>query len=381
MKNKSARRVVGNHSCEVCGTVFRTWDLIRRHKRNVHPDYRPFKCQIDGCSSAYTSKAHLRDHHKRKHSVLNGSVSEALTIGLNADMQLDMAENQAIEESKPIVKTELEDVKPSIVGIAANVNVKMEVISDSENESEINERLASNETVVGHPNFESQTVVAHHNFEAETSLLKNKPSKYKCDVCQFTTYNLMSFNKHRLVHSSDNKSQFDCEVCGKGFSKKDYVNRHKKRVHNFNRFGASSTQVAETSKKTIVINNDGQFQCEKCPYKTDKRWRLSQHVISHSNVRPFKCCVDGCKFAAKRRDKLNKHMRSVHHLFSFPNQYVCTFPNCNLRFANQMRLRQHASAHKNKFVCRWTGCQFRTDTFAKLMEHKRREKHTKPEHM
>ena len=51
---------------------------------------------------------------------------------------------------------------------------------------------------------------------------------------------------------------------------------------------------------------------EGCSYKTKKSGDLTRHQITHSSVRSF-FCTD-CKYNAKTKATLRKHMRNVHGL-------------------------------------------------------------------
>lgn len=367
-----------NHLCSECGLVFTTQESFRNHMRKSHKNLRPFKCDFDGCDLAYTKKSHLHEHQKKKHHPVQSDwVSSALAIGLNGDIP-DVNTPAEEEEDKSIspepiikVKSEPEDIKPDVkfaIGCEMTmVKAKTETVSEeSEEESPPKESLALSVVVNDCVNSDETT-------------------KYCCDLCPFSASNPFDLNKHRVTHSP----KIYCEICGKAYSSKNSLGKHRRAVHNFFQRRTRPTVTAvspqamptKSPEKPREFNGVDELQCDKCPYRTTKRYHMKTHALCHSTVRPFKCCVKECKFAAKRRDILNKHIRRIHHLISFPNQYVCKVQNCNLRFANDIRLRQHISAHKNKFICRWSGCQFRTDTFAKLMVHKRKELHIKPEHM
>ena len=50
------------------------------------------------------------------------------------------------------------------------------------------------------------------------------------------------------------------------------------------------------------------YVCEFCPYRTPHYGHYQQHLMRHRDDRPFKCPVDGCKYAAFQKSDLDKHM-------------------------------------------------------------------------
>ncbi|EXJ88331.1 hypothetical protein A1O1_05261 [Capronia coronata CBS 617.96] len=99
----------------------------------------------------------------------------------------------------------------------------------------------------------------------------------------------------------------------------------------------------------------------KCPYDgCDKAFnrqaRLSEHIRSHTNTRPFTCPHPPCTKAFLRASHLKHHVKSAH---TDVRDYKCTWPGCDASFATGTRLRRHVQAHevKEKFTCRgYPGC-------------------------
>ena len=52
---------IGQFHCEVCSSVLKTKDYLRRHMRKVHAGYR-FMCSM--CQKMFKTKEHLKEHEK-----------------------------------------------------------------------------------------------------------------------------------------------------------------------------------------------------------------------------------------------------------------------------------------------------------------------------
>jgi general transcription factor IIIA len=108
--------------------------------------------------------------------------------------------------------------------------------------------------------------------------------------------------------------------------------------------------------KTIPCPYDG---CEK---SFNRQARLTEHLRSHTNTRPFRCPHKGCSKDFLRDSHLKHHVKSAH---TDVRDYVCSWDGCGKSFATGTRLRRHEAAHeqKQKWKCRgYEGCD---ETFRK----------------
>ena len=83
--------------------------------------------------------------------------------------------------------------------------------------------------------------------------------------------------------------------------------------------------------------------------------KLTQHLRSHTNTRPYICPDSSCAKDFLRDSHLKHHIKSQH---SNVRDYVCSWEGCEKSFITGTRLRRHYAVHKgeNKFRCVIIGC-------------------------
>lgn len=114
--------------------------------------------------------------------------------------------------------------------------------------------------------------------------------------------------------------------------------------------------------------------CPYCSKSFNRNARLTEHIRSHTNERPFVCTHVGCSKAFLRDTHLKHHLKSAH---SDIRDYHCSWEGCDKSFATGTRLRRHLEAHqgREKYRCRgYDGCN---KTFRK---HETLRKHILTEH-
>ncbi|CAL9699748.1 unnamed protein product [Knipowitschia caucasica] len=131
---------------------------------------------------------------------------------------------------------------------------------------------------------------------------------------------------------------FSCSDCGKHYSKKSHLQRHKL-VHSGQKpFGCSQctsrflTQ-AQLSAHMHVHSIRRSFSCSACGKGFSVQAQLQRHMFVHEANRPFRCSACGRSF--RMRVDLRRHMRV--HAEARPHQ--C--PSCPKSFRFDSNLTQH----------------------------------------
>ena len=115
-----------------------------------------------------------------------------------------------------------------------------------------------------------------------------------------------------------------------------------------------------------------EVNCEKV---YEKRSKLKLHIFSHRNVRPFKCPED-CKWSFQTKNKLERHLKSVH---SKEKLFTCHIEECrgkNVTFSTPYNLNNHLKRHNRPLVkCKSLGCGVEFKTEKELNRHMKSANH------
>lgn len=103
-----------------------------------------------------------------------------------------------------------------------------------------------------------------------------------CTICQ-KSMRRGSLREHMDRH--ENSGKFECELCGKNFSRASAREKHI-RTHTGER----------------------PFKCDLCPKAYRQKVHLNEHMRSHSGERPFVCRL--CGFSLASKSLLNRHLRT-----------------------------------------------------------------------
>lgn len=85
--------------------------------------------------------------------------------------------------------------------------------------------------------------------------------------------------------------------------------------------------------------------CPTCGRVFKKQSRLTQHLLTHGDDRPFACPVPGCGKAYKRQEHLKNHATSHGSTDEERKPYVCEHEGCTAAFSNPHHLKRHEKAH------------------------------------
>ncbi|GAB1604351.1 zinc finger protein 182-like [Argonauta hians] len=145
------------------------------------------------------------------------------------------------------------------------------------------------------------------------SASKPKMKKSTCDLCGKMFSRRDNMERHRIRHLR--REVFKCETCGKDFSQKSYLKLHR-RLHTGEKpFGCNLCGRAFSRNDHLVIHIRGHqgikmFNCQICNKSYAHRSYLTVHQRIHTNTRPYKCHVCGCAFY--RGDHLIRHCSKQH---------------------------------------------------------------------
>ncbi|XP_055382313.1 zinc finger protein 85-like isoform X2 [Condylostylus longicornis] len=164
--------------------------------------------------------------------------------------------------------------------------------------------------------------------------IKIGPPLHKCDVCGKLYKKLHHLNVHKINHMSEkDRKVYSCPECNQSFTNEWAVSNHIRVVH----------------KKKFI--------CELCGAAFGTNTNLSDHLLTHSDERNFKC--PKCEKTFKCRRALKLHV-DIHD----DTAYQCK--TCGLKLNTSLTLRRHMMVHsdQSKYKCNFCLKQFkRRDAF------------------
>ena len=165
--------------------------------------------------------------------------------------------------------------------------------------------------------------------------LKHKlHKKFLCDLCNFSSNHLTTFQSHMNRHLGQT---FLCPVCGIAYCSKYLLNRHLQ-THN-------SANV---------------FKCDHCPFSSNRRQGLRIHMRVHTNERPYQCSL--CSYQAKSSGAVRVHM--VKHYSE--RKFSCI--QCDKTFKFKHHLERHLEQHSGMMMACHL-CDYRAPSTASYQRH------------
>lgn len=118
----------------------------------------------------------------------------------------------------------------------------------------------------------------------------------------------------------DEKEIYICDICNKKYNIKNSFRKH------------------------LLTHQKKQFICIKCNSRFSVNSKLKRHLLIHNNIKEFKCPI--CNLAFKLKYNLKVHMR----IHTNEKPYICGYPGCFAKFAQQNNLTTHCKIHTNNSV-------------------------------
>ncbi|XP_028714893.1 zinc finger protein 773-like [Peromyscus leucopus] len=135
---------------------------------------------------------------------------------------------------------------------------------------------------------------------------------FKCSDCEKSFIQKADLNQHVKVHTGE--KPFRCSECGKDFKHSRSLVGHQ-RVHTGERpYKCSQCGESYMNKSSLIRHNrlhtgEKPYKCSECGKLFKERSSLVYHARMHTGERPFKCSQCGKSF--KKNSHLVKH-RKVH---------------------------------------------------------------------
>ena len=201
----------------------------------------------------------------------------------------------------------------------------------------------------------------YHNFVNSSE----EQTDFTCEHCAKMLRNKPEFVKHVMKEHYQYHVMYDCDKCGKQYSRLSELSRHKRCVHEpslrhqCTYCGKYFQRKDHLAAHVLRIHENGQiYECEKCNIRFNKKSTLDRHLSSSRNGNgsyKYQCsdcelgfctgkqmhahlndhiglACENCGEMFKRIDNLQRHVRKR-------NAMNCSY--CGENFCNEPSLRKH----------------------------------------
>ena len=198
----------------------------------------------------------------------------------------------------------------------------------------------------------------------------DEKTEFNCDECgKIFPSNTRLYRHFKTVH--ENLREYNCEECEKSFNLKENLTRHIKGVHGNFQYSCDKCDKSFSRKEALKthiqsVHEKVRYNCDQCDKNFCSNQYLSEHIqIVHENLR-YNC--DQCDKSYSGRTTLREHILSVHENIGI--RYNCDL--CEKSFAKKDNLNRHIkSIHENiQFVCDY--CQKKFNFRSNYIKHVKR---------
>ena len=212
--------------------------------------------------------------------------------------------------------------------------------------------LSEGPEVIDEENLESlKTAEFVSTSEVDEKLCKKnrddgKISDLLCHSCGKSFTNSGKLKKHMYnVHHSATLL-FQCTLCEKRFSSKEFLNRHKSLNHESR---INQCKICLKVFKTLIEFKQHErshkvtqkeFECQVCGKTNEKKFNHERHLLLHNNTKKFQCDICTLEFTLKQ------HLER--HKMSHDKKLFTYCPLCHRSFNRKENMKRHLLTCKAK---------------------------------
>ncbi|XP_054165806.1 zinc finger protein 771-like [Oppia nitens] len=126
-----------------------------------------------------------------------------------------------------------------------------------------------------------------------------------------------------------------------------------------------NAKTLPTNRSEVIVTGNG-FRCgyDDCPFECRRRNTIDKHIKSYHltpDGRPYQCDVDDCRNAFRTKEHLRQHKLSLHPEVVPDAKWIeCEFPGCQYRTKSSNVFFKHKRSHTLPFECHLCDRRFPT---------------------
>lgn len=339
------------HTCGECGKHFRKRSLLDLHMHS-HQE-KTFQCGV--CKIMFTFNTGLAKHIKlgrckgpplpdanskfNKEQLARIAKEQLMEITVNPKMPTELDVFSDIREDAKAKKKIVRKPKPAQL---YSVCTKEEPEFCTKEEPEFYTKKAI--TFVVPTSSRSGRIIKRKLPQVlpELPVKTVQPKPFTCDLCGLALGTKARLEAHMNCHTGGLK--FQCKICGTNFNNLNELKIHAK-THKWDTpFGSSVKFENMYNEYSSKEHKEKRFDCDECPKKYLTANLLSQHKLSHQNLKLQKC--DHCSFATNAPSDLKNHVKRIH---SATKEFECTEAGCNKAFKRRCDMENHRKSVHSSF--------------------------------
>jgi len=175
-----------------------------------------------------------------------------------------------------------------------------------------------------------------------------RKSEFICRVCGFFNRKADTLKTHVQQEHMQGAVLFQCEECPYNTEKKQSLHNHKRTAHREQEFYCDICGKNYASGASLYVHKKShdpdfkKFQCKLCPAKFAYSSGLSYHMAVHTGEKPFQCNQCGSNFGS--HTALSRHVKVLH---AEEKDMVFQCEHCGKKFPKRMsrEYRDHVKVH------------------------------------
>jgi KRAB domain-containing zinc finger protein len=283
---KRTYEIIRKWGCDLCGKFMTHKSSLKTHML-VHRDLRPFECSE--CGDRFKCEGTLKEHVRRMGKNICDICSDVFKC------RFALLEHRV-----------------------------------SHREEEIDKEKKRK------PSQKTKNQVKKQKFENESCETSRDCKNFQCDVCDGLCKTRKSMHIHLKRHFGERR--FKCKDCGRGFRKKNWLQKHLSYMKPRNCRVCSLEMKCKYGLQQHEKIHKNDLKCSQCSYVTTVMSRLKMHKRFHEKSSKCETCGDSFSYPSLLK---SHQLKKQHGIYAKEDQEIHSCDKCDSRFRDPKRLEVH----------------------------------------